>query len=58
MNEKCLRLLFRFMLVMLRGLVTLANANLSPGQVKEILDLKRELRPAAYPAGVPPEYDR
>jgi hypothetical protein len=41
-------LMLRFALVMIRGLVTMANSSLSKGAVREILDLTRDLNEAVY----------
>ena len=56
MTESTERLFLRFMWVMLRGLVTLANANLSAAQTREIIDLKQDLAKAAFPSGLPERY--
>jgi uncharacterized protein (DUF305 family) len=48
-------LFLRFMLMMTRAIILMANERLGKGQVKEILDLKRDLV-AALPAGYQETY--
>lgn len=58
MSEPTERLLLRFMVVMLRGLITLANERLTGGQTNEIIELKRDAIAAAYPNGMPERFSK
>jgi hypothetical protein len=55
MTERTEQLFLRFMLMMTRAIVLMANERLGKGQVKEILDLKRDLV-AALPEGYQETY--
>jgi len=49
------RLIARFMLAVLRCLIVMGNQAFQKGLVREILDLQKDLKEAAYPNGTYPE---